>query len=248
MTDCSRKRIKTMRPKKKEVSYAPSLCQEKGHTGNPIVSKSSFVKAQMQLLGTETRRNRMREGCRSHYPAWWRSQEKEAEKWQESSSHDLRLGRSMEMEGTAVPILSLIPIFIFLLSCFLSKGSAALLLCYMVEHVLYPFFYRIVSFHNKNDARPSFLSLPSSPPPTPPVFPLWLCVHRCAHTFCEGPQVSLALPQTFLARSSSQSSPAVWWVDPRKKQPLHKSCFLQAHFTDAWQRPSGIAWLPIHNR
>lgn len=61
MTDCHET--------KKDISYALSLCQEKGHTGNPIVSKSAFVEAQMQLLGTETRRNRMREGCRSHYPA-----------------------------------------------------------------------------------------------------------------------------------------------------------------------------------
>lgn len=102
----------------KKVSYALSLCQEKGHTGNPIVSKSFLVEAQMQCLGTETRRNRMREGCRSHYAARWCSQEKETEKWQEESSHGLCLGRSMKIEGMAAPILNPITIATFLLFCF----------------------------------------------------------------------------------------------------------------------------------
>lgn len=56
----------------------------------------------------------------------------------------------------------LVTIAIFLLSCFSSKGRVALLLCYTVECVLYPFFYRITTFHNKNDTKPSSLSLPSS--------------------------------------------------------------------------------------
>lgn len=44
--------------------------------------------------------------------------EKEAEKWQEESSHGLCLGRGMKMEGMAAPILNPNAIAIFLLFCF----------------------------------------------------------------------------------------------------------------------------------
>lgn len=174
-----------MRPIK-EVSYALSLCQEKGHTGNPIVSKSCFVEAQMQLLGTETRRNRMREGCRSHYPASWHSQGKEAEKWQEEQPCSLRLGKSTEQEGTAVLIFNLVAISKFLLSCFSQMGRIAVLLCFMMECVLYPGFYAIIACRNKNDTKLSPLSLLSSPPPTPLVVPVRLYVHRYTHALCKG--------------------------------------------------------------
>ena len=192
-----------MKPKKK-VSYALSLCQEKGHAGNPIVSKRSFTEAQMQLLGTQTRRNRMREGCWSHYPAWWRSQGKEA-KWQESP-RSLCLGRSTELESTAASILSLVTITVFLLSSFSSRGWIALLLCHTMESVLYPDFYRIVTCWNKNAAKPSPLSVPSRPAPTPPVLPLSVCVQRYTRTCCESVMsphpnfslLALAFPQILL--------------------------------------------------
>lgn len=42
---------------------------------------------------------------------------------------------AMEIESTAAPTLRLVTVAIFLF------GRIALLLCYIVEHVLYPFFY-----------------------------------------------------------------------------------------------------------
>lgn len=94
--------------------------------------------------------------------------------------------KSQKWKALLLPFC-LVTIAIFLLSCFSSKGRVALLLCYMVERVLYPFFYRITNFHNKNDTKPSSFSLPSSLHPTSLVVPLWLYMHRCTHTFCEGP-------------------------------------------------------------
>lgn len=183
MTDCRGKGIKTMRAKKKKVSHALSLCQEKGHTGNPIVSKSFLVEAQMQCLGTETRRNRMREGCRSHYAAWWCSQEKEAEKWQEESSHSLCLEEAGKWKAWLLPF-SIPQQLPYSFSFAFSRGRIALQLCYMMERVFYEFFFRVIT---SQDKKPSSLSLPSSPPPTVLMVPLWVHVDKRTCAFCEVP-------------------------------------------------------------
>lgn len=115
------------------------------------------------------------------------------------------------MEGTAAPFLSLVTIAIFLLSCFSSKGRIALLLCYVVQHVLYPFFFTALYFVIiKNDAKPSSLSLPSSPPTSPGV-PLWLCAQMHTHILWS----SLAFPWLH----SLSPKPSWHAARPRAVQP-----------------------------
>lgn len=177
----------------------------------------------------------MREGCRSHYPASWHSQGKEAEKRQEEQPCSLRLGRSTEQEGTAVLIFNLVAISKFLLSCFSQMGRIAVLLCFMMECVLYPDFYTVIACRNKNGTKLSPLSLLSSPPPTPVVVPVQLYVHRYAHALCKGSQlfylVALILPKPSWQLVLQHSS----WVVGRYQKEIEsvpKSCFVQGQLMD----------------
>lgn len=104
-----------------------------------------------------------------------------------------------------------------------------------------------------HDKKPSSLPLPSSPPPTTLMAHCGsMCTNNEHIHFVKFPSFSpdyshctpnLPGVQLVLEQSS-------WVVDGywQEIKPLPKSCSLQAHLLDTWQRLSDWSWLSIHSR